>query len=231
MNAPVLAWPAPGRFLVRYILKILDICSECAYFIRKNMDFQSKKLLKFEIINDIIFIQTIVNGGIGEMFRINDVIIYGTQGVCQIVDMEEKTVGGTKKTYYVLKPVNDNGSTIFAPTDNEFVLKKMRRLLSKNEIHKLIDSMPKEDPIWISNENERKERYKEILAGGDHMELIKAIYVHRKEREAEGKRLHMSDERFFKDAEQILYNEFQYVLDMTCKNDLMTYIFHRIEKK
>ena len=60
--------------------------------------------------------------------------------------------------------------------------------------------------------------------------MIKAIYAHKKEREAEGKRLHMSDERFFKDAEQILYNEFQYVLNLDSKEDLMTYIFRRLDK-
>lgn len=168
------------------------------------------------------------------MFQVNDVIIYGVQGVCKITDVEEKAISGVKKTYFVLKPVNDEGATIFAPTDNAFVLKKMRRLLTKDEIHALIDAMRSENAVWVENENERKELYKHILAKGEHMELIKmikAIYVHKKEREAEGKRLHMSDERFFKDAEQILYNEFQYVLDIGSKDDLMNYIFTRIEKK
>ena len=59
----------------------------------------------------------------------------------------------------------------------------------------------------------------------------RSIYLHKKDREAEGKRLHMSDERFYKDAEQILYNEFQYVLDLTCKADLVDYITARIEKQ
>lgn len=167
------------------------------------------------------------------MFQVNDVIIYGAQGVCKITGTEEKAVGGKKRTYFILKPVSDKGSTIYAPTDNEIVLGKMRRLLTKDEIHKLIDAMPEENATWVENDNERKEQYKKILSGGDHMELIKmikAIYAHKKEREAEGKRLHMSDERFFKDAEQILYNEFQYVLDLGGKSDLMTYIFTRLEK-
>ena len=167
------------------------------------------------------------------MFKINDMIIYGTQGVCKIEDIEEKTFSGVHKTYFVLKPINEKGSTVYAPTDNEFVLKKMRRLLTKDEIHKLIDSMPEENTVWIENESERKALYKEVLAGGEHLELIrmiKAIYAHKNEREAEGKRLHMSDERFFKEAEQILYNEFQYVLHLSCKEDLMKYIFERIEK-
>ena len=36
---------------------------------------------------------------------INDVIIYGTQGVCKILGEEEKTIGGSKKLYFILKPV------------------------------------------------------------------------------------------------------------------------------
>ena len=168
------------------------------------------------------------------MFQVNDVIIYGTQGVCQITGTEEKTVGGAKKTYFILKPVSDKGSTIFAPTDNIHVLKKMRRLLCKDEINRLIDSMPEENALWVSNENERRDLYRGILAKGDHLELIrmiKAIHAHKTAREAEGKRLHVSDERFFKDAEQILYNEFQYVLDLHGKDDLMRYITQRIGKQ
>lgn len=167
------------------------------------------------------------------MFKVDDVIVYGTQGVCRIEGLEEKSIGGKKKTYFVIKPVNDKGSTIFAPTDNENVLKKMRRLLSEAEILRLIDSMPEENAEWIENENDRKEHYRAVLAKGDHVELIKtikAIYAHRKKREAEGKRLHMSDEHFFKDAQQALYNEFQYVLKLKSKEELMSYIFSRIEK-
>lgn len=168
------------------------------------------------------------------MFQVNDVIIYGGQGVCKIIGTEEKTVSGKKKTYFVLKPVSDKSATIFAPTDNALVMKKMRRLLTKDEIHRLIDAMRAEEGIWVEDDSERKELYKNILAKGDQLELIrmsKAIYIHKKEREAEGKRLHMSDERFLRDAEQILYSEFQYVLNITGKEDLITYIFTRIEKK
>ena len=139
------------------------------------------------------------------MFKINDVLVYGTQGVCKIVDIEEKSVSGTKKKYYVLRPIDEKGPTIFAPVDNEYVLKKMR-----------------------------KEQYKSIIASGDHLELImliKSLYAHKKAREADSRRLHMSDERFFKEAEQLLYDEFQYVLKLHNKDDLMKYILARIEKK
>ena len=167
------------------------------------------------------------------MFQMNDVIVYGTQGVCEITGTEEKVISGKRKTYFVLKPVGENGSTIFVPTDNEAVLGKIRRLLTKDQIHQLIDSMGTDDALWMDDENARRELYKSILAKGEHAELIKmikAIYIHKKQREAEGKRLHMSDERFFKDAEQLLNNEFQYVLKLHSKEALLAYIFDRIEK-
>ena len=165
------------------------------------------------------------------MFQVNDIIIYGAQGVCEIVAIEEKSISGGKRTYFVLRPIKDQGSTIYAPTDNEAVLKKMRRLLTVGEINDLIDSMPGEKSVWIDNVNERKECYKKLLVSGDHsalIQMIKALYAHKQEREAAGKRLHMMDEHFFKDAEQILYNEFQYVLKLNSKDELMKYIFARL---
>ena len=165
------------------------------------------------------------------MFKMNDVIIYGSQGDCEITAIEEKAISGAKKAYFVLKPIKDQGSTIYAPTDNAIVLKKMRKLLTVSEINHLIDSMPDEKTVWIDNVNERKECYKNLLASGDHaalIQMIKAIYAHKKEREAAGKRLHTMDENFFKDAERILYNEFQYVLQLSGKDALMNYILARI---
>ena len=165
------------------------------------------------------------------MFEVNDVIVYGTQGVCRIAALEEKNISGTLKQYFVLKPVHDTGATVFVPTENAHVLKKMRKVLSEEEINTLIDAMAQKDAVWIPGENERKERYKRMLASGDHLELIsmlKGIYAHKKSREAEGKHLHMSDERFFKDAEQMLYNEFLYVLKLADRDALMAYIEARI---
>ncbi len=165
------------------------------------------------------------------MFKVNDVIIYGTQGVCEIVDIEEKSIGGTKKEYYVLKPIQYQSSTIYAPVNNEHILKKMRKLLTADEINHLIDSMPEEVTNWIDDVHDRKEYYKKLLVSGDHsalIQMIKAIYAHKKQRETNGKRLHAMDEQFFKDAEQILYTEFQYVLNLGSKKELMQYILNRI---
>ena len=59
--------------------------------------------------------------------------------------------------------------------------------------------------------------------------MIKAIYLQKKKREEEGKRLHISDDRFFKEAERILYDEFQYVLNIK-KEELLPLIFSKIKE-
>lgn len=166
------------------------------------------------------------------MFKINDVVVYGSQGVCRIVGIEKQKIDGVYKEYFVLKSTQDKGATFYIPTWNEKAWGKMRNVMSKNEVDALIDSMTKKTPAWIANESDRKEAYKKILLSGDRaaiISMIQALYTHKKQREAEGKRLHMSDEHFMKDAEQILYNEWQYVLNVD-KAGLMDYIFKRIER-
>ena len=165
------------------------------------------------------------------MFQINDVVVYGAQGVCKIVGTQDQKIDGANKTYFVLKPADDRGATFYVPTWNDKALAKMRKVMTKQDVDALIDSMPNKTPTWIANENERKETYKRILSSGDQADIIsmvQSLFSHKKEREADGKRLHMSDEHFMKDAEQLLYNEWQYVLNVD-KAGLMAYIFERIE--
>lgn len=165
------------------------------------------------------------------MFKVNDVVVYRPQGVCEIIGIEEQKLGGEIKKYFVLKPLNDKGATCYVPMWNEKAWSKMRKVMSKNDVDALIDSMPSKKPTWIANENERKETYKRILADGDQaaiISMLQALFSQKKEREAEGKRLHMSDEHFMKDAERLLYNEWQYVLNVD-QAGLMEYILERLE--
>lgn len=164
------------------------------------------------------------------MFQINDTVMYGVHGLCKIEDITMKEFMGSQKEYYVLKPISDLTATLYVPMHNEKLLAKMRRILSKEEVYQLIETMPQKETIWFKNENERKEQYKQVIVEGNHSELIgmiKAIYLHKQERESEGKRLYISDERFLKEAERILYEEFQYVLDIK-KEDLLPLIFSKI---
>ena len=96
------------------------------------------------------------------MFEVNDVVVYGAQGVCQIVGNEEKKIDGAVKQYFVLKPKDDRVATFYVPTWNEKALAKMRKVMTKEDVNALIDSMPHKNPTWIANENERKDAYQKI---------------------------------------------------------------------
>ena len=151
-------------------------------------------------------------------YRENDTILYSTQGVCKITEISEQNLGGSRQEYYVLKPVYSQNSTIFVPVGSEKLTAKMRRVLSVDEIHTLIQAMPQQDTIWEEDESARRERYRAILLKGDRLELvrlIKTLQQRQESKKAAGKKLHSADEQTLKDAEKMLHEEFAHVLNLS----------------
>lgn len=87
-----------------------------------------------------------------------------------------------------------------------------------DKVNELLENIPKENEEWISNKNIRFETFKNIIAEGKSSELLKLIRtlrLHEKQQFKRGKRLHMADERFLKEAEKMVLGEFAYVLNET----------------
>lgn len=165
------------------------------------------------------------------MYQIGDAVLYGTQGVCRIAEITQKTLNKTVVEYYVLKPVYCDHSTIYIPVQNAELTGKMRRVLSEEEVSDIIHAMPFEESIWIEDEAERKERYRDIILRGNRMELvkmIKALHAHQQQQQARGKKMHQADERFLKEAEKMLYDEFALVLHIE-PNQVLPFIQEQIE--
>jgi len=165
------------------------------------------------------------------LYNAGDTVLYGARGVCRITDIEENEMTGKKVKYYILRPVYDEKAKIFVPTTNETLCAKMRRTLSIKEIYALIKSMKKEETNWIQDENQRRREYKQILTGGDCKEIIKVIktlHKHQQSQIEDGKKLHVADERLMKDAEQILHEEFAYVLDIQ-PEEVLSFIVEQID--
>ncbi len=150
------------------------------------------------------------------MFNINDTVIYGTEGICTVTDIAERTFGGSTEVYYILKPLYKNGSTVMLPKSNAALVSRLRRILTPEEAEKLIANIPDEiGAEWIENEKERKENYRSVIMNGDRAELvrhIKRLYERIEEQKLLGKKLHACDERFLEDAQRILHDEFSVVL-------------------
>lgn len=165
------------------------------------------------------------------MFNINDTVMYGSQSVCKITDITEKIFIDKSMQYYVLEPVYENRSTIFVPVDNQKLIDRMHRVLSAEEIYQIIHAIPNERLDLIDDENSRKERYSEIVASGDRMELmklIKTLYLHGEKRKESGKKLNSADEHVMKSAEKILYDEFALVLNIS-RDDVIPMIAKQID--
>ena len=165
------------------------------------------------------------------MYQIDETVLYGVNGICTITDIEEKKVDKEIKKYYVLKPVYNKSSTLYVPVDNEILLAKMRKILSKSEIYELIDYIKSEEPIWIDNEQERNRKYSEILKSGDRreiMKMIRSLYNHRQRIKDTGRKFHVADEKIMRSAEAILHEEFAYVLDIS-KEQVISFIVNQLE--
>lgn len=165
------------------------------------------------------------------MFRVNDLVLYGSDGICRITEITKRLFREKTVEYYVLKPVYNKNATLFVPTENEQLTAKMRPALTKEEIRTIIQDMPESEIVWIEDEAERKLRYREILSSGNSHELVKLIktlYIRQQQQKAIGKKLHMADERFFREAEKLLYNEFAVVLDIP-QEEVLPYIRQLID--
>ncbi len=166
-----------------------------------------------------------------KQYTAGDMVLYSVHGICRIMDRTQRSFGGQKQEYYMLKPVYAPDSTFFVPVDNENLVSKMRRILSGEEIKKLIQEMPDQNSYWIEEEEDRKERYQQILSSGNRTELvrmIKALHFHQQEQQKKGRRLHISDERFMKEAEKMLYEEFAYVLNIR-KEEVLPFILQQVQ--
>ena len=164
-------------------------------------------------------------------YKTGDTVLYSTHGICQIQEQVRRMFGGESREYYVLKPVYAPDSTIFVPVENAALVAKMRRILSAAEIRALIQAMPEENVARLEEETQRKERFRQILGSGDRaamVRMIKAIYEHQKAQQKKGRRLHLSDERYMKEAEKILYEEFAYVLHIS-PEQVLPFILEKIQ--
>lgn len=163
------------------------------------------------------------------MYSIGDTVKYETQGIFRITGTKDMSMGGETRPFYILKPIFSTGSTIYLPV-NEKTGERLHRLLSAKEIDALIKEIPNEETIWIEDKNERSETYKNILSGKDRsalIRMIKTLYLHGKKLKDEGRKLHVADERFLKDGERILYDEFACVLDIK-QEDVLPIILDQI---
>ena len=135
------------------------------------------------------------------MFKINDYVVYGTTGVCKIVDITKEKYLGVLKLNIVLQPVFNSKMVIKTPVNNKKVV--MRNIITKDDVLSLIDDMSNKEAVSIDNDRERSELCKAALKSGDSEEWLKVIKIlkqEEKEKKANGKKINKKDEELMNEA-------------------------------
>lgn len=151
------------------------------------------------------------------MYQVGDKVVYGIHGVCMVADQEERTVDRKRVTYLVLEPVGQTGARFLVPTHNQAAMAKVKQMLSREELEAMMGSEAVQADGWIRDENLRKQTYRELISSGDRARLmcmVRTLYRHKAAQAAAGKKCHLSDENFLRDAEKLLSSEISVVMGL-----------------
>lgn len=160
------------------------------------------------------------------MLQQGSYVVYGIHGVCVILGYEIRSNGKSKTEYCVLEPVKQPDDRYYVPTQNAAAIAKLRPVLTKEQLEELLQSPEASLDAWIPDENTRKQRYRELITSGDRAALIsmvKTLHIHRQNQLSLGRKFHLCDENFLRDAEGLLSAEFALVLNIS-PNEVGKYI-------
>lgn len=151
------------------------------------------------------------------MFQCGDLVVYGIHGVCKILGLVTKKIDKKIIEYYELEPVDGTGARFYVPSQNQAAVTKMKPLLTDDELDKMLKLECADEDFWINDENQRKQLYRGLISGGDRAALIRmvhALHKHKQEQLDAGRKFHLCDENFLRDAEKLLSSEFSLVLNI-----------------
>lgn len=151
------------------------------------------------------------------MFQVGDRVVYSIHGVCDIRDSEMQMVDRKQVVYLVLEPLGQPGSRYLVPTHNAAAMGKLKRMMTREELEELLRSEVIRQDCWIQDESLRKQTYRELIGSGDRQKLMAMVYTlyqHKKAQAAAGRKVHLCDDNFLRDAEKLLTSEVSIVMDM-----------------
>lgn len=166
------------------------------------------------------------------MFKPGEYIHHESNGLCRVEEITKLDISGADKDrwYYRLLPLEGLGGVVFTPVDNQKV--QMRRAMTEQEAKELIDSIPEVPELWIAEEKQREQKFKQALKSTDckcWIQIIKTLYLRKQSRIAQGRKITAMDEKYLKSAENRLYAELAIALGRE-KKDMEAYITKRIKE-
>ena len=148
------------------------------------------------------------------MYQIGELVQYGNSGVCKVEEIVQGMPGLEQDIpCYLLIPVSKKDGKIYSPV--EIGETRMRRILSGEEINVFLKKALESEGLSITNEKQCESIYREELHSGDcyrWLILLKTLYARKASRIATGKRVTATDERYLKNVEDRLKEEFNIII-------------------
>ena len=152
------------------------------------------------------------------MFETGQWVVYGVHGVCRVAGKEKQLVNRKRTEYLVLEPLAQNESRYYVPTANPAAMAKLREVLSAADLKALLVSEEIRQDCWIADENQRKQYYRDLTSNGDRVSILTmthCLYRYKEAQLAAGRKFHLCDDNFLRDAEKLLSSEISLVLEKT----------------
>lgn len=166
------------------------------------------------------------------MYKTGETVVYRKQGIYEITEIREQKIGSEMKEYYVLSSVYDKNSTVYVPVESQALVLQMEKVLSKEEIHSIIDKSEEIDLEWIENNTQRALFFDEIIKSDDLakiLALMKLFMIRKDNAEKKYARSYARDEKAFAFAQRVVTEAFAYPLGLS-KTEVVPYIISRINK-
>lgn len=151
------------------------------------------------------------------MYRSAEFVVYGVHGVCRVLGTEKQLVDRKRTEFLVLEPLAQSGSKFYLPVLNPTAMAKLKPVLTAQELTELLDSDQIREDCWIPDEGARKQAYRDLISSADRLKLLQmvtSLYRYRGQQEAAGRKFHLCDENFLRDAEKLLSSEISLVMDL-----------------
>ena len=102
-----------------------------------------------------------------EKFKAGDCVNYRRNGICKVISITKRDFGTLGETeYYELSPVYDPKTVIYVPTESPTLTQGMRRLLSAEEIDRIIEEAEGGEICRIEDAKKRSAVYVDIITEG-----------------------------------------------------------------
>nr|MBQ8253677.1 CarD family transcriptional regulator [Lachnospiraceae bacterium] len=169
------------------------------------------------------------------MFEVGDYVINANNGICKVEDKVhlDLPMGNKDKLYYLIVPIGEKNTKLYIPVDSE--KQRIRKVMDEEQALRVIDEIPGIEAVWIINDKQREQRYKEAIFSCEPKQLVgilKCMYLRNMQRSAEGKKNTTIDERYFKLAENNLHSELAFAMrkDMDEIKQLIADRIHAVER-